>query len=76
MQLDMWFSSWWMRTKNYLNSNNNNNNNNNNNIIMIIIIKITISSIALGLKNPIFHQFAYQVVIEQFNKPITFKVVA
>ena len=74
MQLDMWFSSWWMRTKNYLNSNNNNNNN--NNIIMIIIIKITISSIALGLKNPIFHQFAYQVVIEQFNKPITFKVVA
>ena len=73
MQLDMWFSSWWMRTKNYLNSNNNNNN---NNIIMIIIIKITISSIALGLKNPIFHQFAYQVVIEQFNKPITFKVVA
>ena len=43
---------------------------------MIIIIKITISSIALGLKNPIFHQFAYQVVIEQFNKPITFKVVA
>ena len=73
MQLDMWFSSWWMRTKNYLNSNNNNNN---NNIIMIIIIKITISSIALGLKNPIFHQFAYQVVIEKFNKPITFKVVA
>ena len=71
MQLDMWFSSWWMRTKNYLNSNNNNN----NNIIMIIIIKITISSIALGLKNPIFCQFAYQVVIEQFNKPITFKVV-
>ena len=43
---------------------------------MIIIIKITISSIALGLKNPIFCQFAYQVVIEQFNKPITFKVVA
>ena len=71
MQLDMWFSSWWMRTKNYLNSNNNN-----NDIIIIIIIKITISSIALGLKNPIFHQFAYQVVIEQFNKPITFKVVA
>ena len=73
MQLDMWFSSWWMRTKNYLNSNNNNNN---NNIIIIIIIKITISSIALGLKNPFFHQFAYQVVIERFNKPITFKVVA
>ena len=71
MQLDMWFTSWWMRTKNYLNSNNNN-----NDIIIIIIIKITISSIALGLKNPIFHQFAYQVVIEQFNKPITFKVVA
>ena len=71
MQLDMWFTSWWMRTKNYLNSNNNN-----NDIIIIIIIKITISSIALGLKNPIFHQFTYQVVIEQFNKPITFKVVA
>ena len=46
----------------------------------IITIKITIFSIAIGLKTPIFHEFTCQVVIrqfiiEQFNKPITFKVV-
>ena len=55
-----------------------------------LIIKITISSIVIGLKNSIFHYFTCQVVtgqlvigqfvigqfvIGQFNKPITLKAV-
>ena len=38
-------------------------------------MKITILSIVIGLKNSYFHLFTCQVVIGQFNKPITFKVV-
>ena len=46
----------------------------------IITIKITIFSIAMGLKTPIFHESTCLVVIRQFaigqfNQPITFKVV-
>ena len=53
-------------------------------MIKLLIIKITISSIAIELKISYFplinlpscYQFVIgQFVIEQFNKPITFKVV-
>ena len=47
-----------------------------------VIIKITISSIAIGLKNSFFSTNSLncqvvigQFVIGQFNRPITFKVV-
>ena len=44
--------------------------------IIVVIIKITISSIVIGLKNVVIRQFVIgQFVIGQFNKPITFKVV-
>ena len=43
--------------------------------INILIIKISISSIVIGLKTAIFHLFTCQVVIGHFNEPITFKVV-
>ena len=42
--------------------------------IIIIIIKITISSIAIGLKRILFSTNS-QFVNGQINKPITFKVV-
>ena len=41
----------------------------------IIIKKIQFPRLSLVLKTPIFHLFACQVVIGQFNKPIAFKVV-
>ena len=39
-----------------------------------VIMKITISSIVIDLKIPIFRESTRQVVIGQFNKPITFNV--
>ena len=35
----------------------------------------SISSMVISWKTPIFHYFTCQVVIGQFNKPITFKFV-
>ena len=43
--------------------------------ITALTLKITISSIVIGLKIPTFHLLTWKVVIGQFNKPITFKVV-
>ena len=52
--------------------------------LFLLFIKITISSIAIGLKNSYFAQISWQVIgqfvngqflIGQLNKPIIFKVV-
>ena len=44
--------------------------------IIILIIKITISSIVIGLNKLLFFTNSLaKFVIGQFNKPITFKVV-
>ena len=45
-----------------------------NRLLLALVIKITFLRLRLVLKYPIFHLFTCQVVIGQFNKPITFKV--